>query len=125
MQQAQVSDEIIKVLDYLGGKMGVAIDWTSENVLPYISEIIEKFIKWEIETSIFWIILAAAMIGISLIAGIVGSLAFSENFFWFVFVCVLVVGIIVIGCQAYDIVTCQTFPEKAVYDYLKTNGYLN
>lgn len=32
----QVSDQIIEVLNYLGEKLGVTIDWTSENVLPYV-----------------------------------------------------------------------------------------
>lgn len=30
-----MSDEIIKVLDDLSKRAGIAIDWTSQNVLPY------------------------------------------------------------------------------------------
>ena len=43
-----VSSEIIEVLDYLGEKFGIAIDWTSNNVLPYLQTLADKFIKWEI-----------------------------------------------------------------------------
>ena len=31
-----MSDEIIKVIDELGKRFGIVIDWSSENVLPYI-----------------------------------------------------------------------------------------
>ena len=48
-----VSSEIIEVLDYLGEKFGIAIDWTSNNVLPYLQALVDKFIKWEISTSIY------------------------------------------------------------------------
>ena len=57
-----VSSEIIEVLDYLGEKFGIAIDWTSNNVLPYLQALVDKFIKWEIFTSIVWIAIAAFII---------------------------------------------------------------
>ena len=57
-----VSSEIIEVLDYLGEKFGIAIDWTSNNVLPYLQTLADKFIKWEISTSIVWIVIAAFVI---------------------------------------------------------------
>ena len=31
-----MSQQIIEVLDYLFEKFGIAIDWTSENIMPYI-----------------------------------------------------------------------------------------
>lgn len=32
----QVSDQIIQVLDAICDKFGLAVDWTSTNVLPYL-----------------------------------------------------------------------------------------
>ena len=46
-----VSDQIIAVLDSLCVKFGIVIDWTQENVLPYVMEIAKKFITYEIATS--------------------------------------------------------------------------
>ena len=51
------SDEVIKILNYLGEKFGIAIDWTNDNALPYLQELCDKFIKWEICTSTAWIVL--------------------------------------------------------------------
>ena len=43
-----MSDEIIKVLDDLAQRFGVVIDWTAENVLPYLKEIFGKLITYQI-----------------------------------------------------------------------------
>ena len=55
-----MSEEIIKVLDYLGEKFGVAIDWTQENVLPYLQDLLSRFAGYRITVSVFWIIAAIA-----------------------------------------------------------------
>ena len=52
-----VSSQIIEVLDSLCEKAGIAIDWTAENVLPYIQELAGKFVSFEAATSIAWILL--------------------------------------------------------------------
>lgn len=50
----QLSDQIIQVLEYLGEKMGVTIDWSQQNVLPYVKQICEKYIRYEIASSVMW-----------------------------------------------------------------------
>ena len=112
------SDEIIAVLEYLCQKFGITIDWTSENILPYLEQLCTKYIKWEISTSILWIVFA--------IVGCIVALIFSINVsdsgvFW----TVLLLAFIVIGVQAFDIVECNVFPEKALYEYIKTLNISN
>jgi hypothetical protein len=51
------SSEIIKILDDLGRRFGIAIDWTKENVMPYIEELCQRIIKFETVSYVFWIIL--------------------------------------------------------------------
>ena len=43
-----MSDEIIKVLDNLGQRFGIAIDWTSENVIPYLQNLFDRYINYDI-----------------------------------------------------------------------------
>ena len=52
-----MSEEIIKVLDNLGEKFGVAIDWTSSNVIPYLQDLGQRFIQYRNVTAIIQIIL--------------------------------------------------------------------
>lgn len=37
-----MSQEIINVLDNLGEKFGIAIDWTSKNIMPYLQDLIHR-----------------------------------------------------------------------------------
>lgn len=38
-----MSQEIINVLEYLSNQLGIAIDWTSENVWPQVIEILGRY----------------------------------------------------------------------------------
>lgn len=61
------SSEIIKILDELGKRFGIVIDWTKENVMPYIEQLCQRIIKFEIASYIFWIIIC--VLGIVVFVG--------------------------------------------------------
>ena len=44
----EVSNQIIEVLEYLSTKMGVVVDWTAENVMPYLRDLTERMISYQI-----------------------------------------------------------------------------
>ena len=50
---------IIETLDYLFEKFGIAIDWTAENVMPYVQELAEKIVTYKIVTESIWVVLSA------------------------------------------------------------------
>ena len=127
-----MSEEIIKVLDELCKRFGIAIDWTSENVVPYLEQLAKKFINYEIATSIFWIVFFMILFAVSLILAIkLGKMA-NENKWRDGFPCIPAVLLIVLsiafgiglfvalGEQGIDIATCLTFPEKAIFEYVST-----
>ena len=118
-----VSSEIIEVLDYLGEKFGIAIDWTSNNVLPYLQTLADKFIKWEISTSIVWIVVAAfVMAAMIVLINLKGVREINEETYgmlWIPIIVLIIVSFIVICIQIFDIVECNIFPEKALYDFIK------
>lgn len=123
-----VSEQIIQVLNYLGEKFGIAIDWTSDNVIPYLTTLCTKLVTWEIWSSVAWIgimavlgIIAIIFIAVnkqqllefmsedSIFAGLVVALC--------VMLFVAVIG--VIGTQIFDIIKCITFPEMHVVEYIQ------
>ena len=120
-----VSSEIIEVLDYLGEKFGIAIDWTSNNVLPYLQALVDKFIKWEISTSILWI--AIAIFIIAIIIGLMNLKGVREanedccdGMLW-IPASIIILGFFIVICvQIFDIIECNVFPEKVLYDFIKT-----
>lgn len=118
-----VSSEIIEVLDYLGEKFGIAIDWTSNNVLPYLQTLADKFIKWEISTSIVWIVIAAfVMVAMIVLINLKGVREINEETYgmlWIPIIVLIIVSFIVICIQIFDIIECNIFPEKALYDFIK------
>lgn len=121
-----ISDEIIKVLEYLCMKLGLTIDWTSENVLPYIQQLAEKFVKWRIATSCVYIGIAFAILVVCFILFCLLKKP-SENDVDLSVIRVLIIGagmvimLVVSGFQACNIVEAYYFPEKAIYEYIQEN----
>ena len=115
-----MSDEVIKILDALTERLGLAIDWSSSNVLPYFQQLCNKYIKYEIATSIIWIV-----IGIVLLLGgrylfkkrkYINDMFFGANELIITEVIIMVLlGSLMIVTQTFDIATCITFPEKMIF----------
>jgi hypothetical protein len=117
-----MSEEIIKVLDDLSERFGVAIDWSTENVLPYAQELFQKFVNYEIWTSVLWLVIGLAII-LFLLWGVKCCIQDSEGemvlilFFAILFTCAVPI------IQAVDIITALTFPEKLLFDYINSMQY--
>lgn len=120
-----MSEEIIKILDDLAKRFGIAVDWSSENVIPYLEQLCEKFINWEISTSFAWIVIMSVLTIISFIFAIIlhkiDKDYVSCGIGWIIFGAVLITSLAVIGVQIFDIIECKTFPEKVIYEYIKTS----
>lgn len=127
-----MSEEIIKVLDALCEKFGIAADWTSANVIPHLEQLCRKYVNYEIATSVVWLIIGVICLFISKWM-LKKAKEFSKDADWrygngcaygcvgcvFGFGILLLVGIIVPICQVFDIVTCFTLPEKIIIEELK------
>ena len=115
-----MSDEIIKLLDDLGQRFGITIDWSSENVLPYLQDLVRIFTTYEIAMSIMWLTIGM----IFLLAGIIFSIKIvkSENRdihgATLLSVILGVIGVVMVMYQISDIITCCTIPEKMIFEYL-------
>jgi hypothetical protein len=129
------SEQIIQVIDALCTKFGIAIDWTSENVIPYVETLCGKLINYEILTSVFVMVIWLAL-GIG---GIVAIKKFTPVFkrglenrrsweigweFATVFsivglVILYITTIIVVSDEIMDIIKCIMFPEMYVFEYVQ------
>lgn len=131
-----VSEQIIQVIDALCEKFGIAINWTNENVVPYLEVLCGKLITYEICTSIAWmVIMTLASIG-----SIVAAKKFYPTFkngwdknarsccdMGWQFASVLAIialaiinisTICVLGQQIMDIIKCAVFPEMYIFEYI-------
>lgn len=116
----EISKQVIDILDYIGEKFGIAIDWTSSNIIPYLQELCGKLINYEIATSIVWIVICT----IGVIIGIIACITlFKEDL---IEIAIPVILIVIFPClcalvkQIFDIVECCTFPEKFIIEYIQT-----
>lgn len=62
-----MSDEIIKVLDDLAKRFGVAIDWTAENVLPLVKQAMSNLVTYKIVSNALMIALGVVSL---IVAGV-------------------------------------------------------
>lgn len=126
-----VSEQIIQVLDNLGEKFGLAIDWSSENILPYVSELMNKAVSYELWMNI--IIFTFFTIGFALSWIIFFKTIKSKNFNGDYFDALTIIAAIsiilavlfsiafiicLIFCTS-TIIACLTFPEKIIFDMIK------
>lgn len=131
-----VSEQIIQVIDALCEKFGIAINWTSENVIPYIETLCGKLITYEISTSIVWIVIMVLTSVASIIAtkklapifkrGIERQSTYEIG--WSVFSIFAVIALVIVNLsaigriidEAMDIIKCATFPEMYIFEYVST-----
>lgn len=128
-----MSEEIIKVLDELGKRFGVIIDWSNQNIIPYLQELLKRFICYRNITACVWIIISIAMT----ISGVVminflNKWRKSENYdsdyyaddellaiCGYIFsICIIALGIGLMIGNILGIAKNICMPEMVVYEYI-------
>ena len=125
-----MSEEIIKVLDELGKRFGIVIDWSNQNIIPYLQELLKRFICYRNITACVWIILSIAMT----ISGVVmirslnrwrksddygdydDDMLVGLGYIFSVFIVALGIGLI-IG-NMFEIIKNVCMPEMVIYEYI-------
>lgn len=108
-----MSNEIIKVLDTICDKFGLAIDWTSQNVTPYVEQLCEHIVRYELSSSILYILIAILAIVLA-----IGIYKGDEDYVGFSAI-ICIVAFIVICKQLFDILAATTFPEKILIEFMQ------
>jgi hypothetical protein len=127
------SQEIINVLDFLCQKFGIAVDWTSENIIPYLQDLGARYISYEVFTSIAWMVAIPVItlliaIPVAIFHKKAKELHYNDCYgtvvwaiiFWIVFGIMAFASICVVCTQVFDIIECYTLPEKVILEYLET-----
>lgn len=130
----EVSKQIIEVVDALAQRFGVAIDWSKENVMPYIVELGKKYINWEIATSVLWCIIGITCLVVAIWLSVKAKSCWAKYtnanryndydvmsmFLWMGCGVLITFGVCTIFEQLFDIVKCCTFPEYKLYEFAQT-----
>lgn len=130
--QATVVDQVIQVIEYLGQKFGIAIDWSTENVLPLAQTLMEKIARWCVAENVFFV--ALSLVG--LILGIIvltkcikklPSIDYNDEVGQtlcigglILFGVIGIAGVIGLCVNTYYLVQSICFPELAVFEYIQS-----
>ena len=125
------SNEIIKILDDLSKRFGIAIDWSNKNIMPYLNGLVDRFINFEIAKSIIAIVVGAALIVIGVCIAkymwkhrgeyiCFGDLDERETWIFVFGIGVTIIGAIILFCNCFEICEAIYLPEKQIYDYIQT-----
>lgn len=118
------SNQLIQVLDELGRRFGIIVDWSQQNIMPYATDLVERIVKFEVATSWMWIICSLLITGVFITMMIVGI---KNN--WeeqgMAFLCVVsailtIITVILVMCQISDIITATYLPEKIITNMIKS-----
>ncbi len=129
-----MSEEIIKVLDELGKRFGIVIDWSNQNIIPYLQELLKRFICYRNITACVWITISIAItIGGVVMLEFLNKWIKSDNYnrdnfnddealaaVGYIFsICIIALGIGLIIGNILGIAKNIYMPEMVVYEYIK------
>ena len=127
-----MNTELINVLDQLAERFGLAVDWSSQNVLPYVQQLAEKIVRYRAVSAV-----ESLLIGIALIAAAVLLFKLSkkhgakyeedeedadEVLMWLCAIgcgAAAIFGVCTITGSIDTLVKCFVFPESLIIDYVK------
>ena len=133
----EISEQVIKVLDAVCDKFGIAIDWTNNNVMPYIEQLGNKIVAYDICMSIMWLVVGCIPLTIAfLIKKFLnkkkleaedkpndyyftdGTLDKKAEDCYFVIGILLVVAIVIGIANIQGIIQDIIFPEKTIIEFI-------
>lgn len=134
-----MSAQIIEVLNDICEKFGIAVDWTSKNIQPYLKELMTKCINYKLATDIVWLVVGIVLL---IIGGVLLRFAFNNNRKYheikdyyermysnlddtagvqFMSGCIcLFIAVVLTLYFTINLITCLTFPEKIILDMVRS-----
>ena len=122
------SENFINIMNAIGEKIGIAIDWTNQNVMPYMEQLCGRIVNYEMFTSIAWLVFATTILILGIVLLIKGfkyknnpeRSCYDDSYVPTIAIgiaCVLVFAIMATE-QVGDIITCLTLPEKTIIKFI-------
>lgn len=119
----------VEIINALFEHLGMAVSVTAETISEWWPILVSKWAALEIATSCVWLALGLVFLIGAIIT--LAKMAHSYSHYQdskldydeigcicFVALCALAIGLILVICQALDIVSAITFPEKLIFDYV-------
>lgn len=107
------------------------MDWSGENILPYVETILHNIVSYTTAKSIVWLVLFSIsfICGIFCIKYLIKHPKFgtyerysgyidddARGFAWVISIGIIFVSILIIVCNILTIIKCKTFPELVMFE---------
>ena len=138
-----MDNKVIEVLDYMGEKLGIAIDWTAENVMPQVTEFMGRYQVYAIVENVLRVIMfiiGIAILGVILKKIFKGIATEDHNNIWYemhwstdggltcaviiLFALIIAASVVFAVCHVFDIAKWALVPEIQFFEtfseYLKS-----
>lgn len=118
---------IVEIINALAEKFGIVVDWTNQNVMPYMEDLMQRIVNFEIAANIFTMAFWAFL---TLVSGVTVAILHKKNMAldypydleeplgmltlicWVVFAICAIGTIVSIGYCSFLIIECVNIPEK-------------
>lgn len=136
-----MSEEVIKILDDLSQRFGIAIDWSSQNILPYLQDLMTRLIQYKNIQATIWIVVSVIMF---ILVGIILRVALkyidkyydrdeyssvydedralAKGFAWLIAGIFIFAFILVITLNIRGLIQNIYLPEATIIEYIKSLG---
>lgn len=119
----------VEIVNALFEHLGMAVSVTTETISEWWPILVSRWAAFEIGTSCVWLALGLVFVIGAIIALVKMAYAYSHyqdskldydeiGVISFVALGALLIGLVIVICQALDIITAITFPEKLIFDYV-------
>ena len=112
------SKQFIEIIDAIAERIGVVVDWTSKNTMPYLEDLMYRLVKFEIASSIFWLILFMFVLIGSIIAikYLYTEADGGDEYALAIVVLSILCFFSLVGVcnESYDIIEANILPEKVI-----------
>ena len=116
----ETASALIEILELIAEKFGMTVDWTGENVLPYLQSLGEKIVAYERNIALLWIFVGGIVAVLAVILFIVGCVQNWDGVQTIILIIGMIAAAIIIIANMYTVIGCDTFPEKIILDYISS-----
>lgn len=126
-----MSSEVSEVLNALGEKFGLFVDWSQQNAQPYIEDLMQRVVQYRIVSHICWLVFMILLMIVSAILisrfikmnnnnKITFENCVEEGSLFFISIICLIFGFIASISKIGSIIECYYMPEMVFIEELKT-----
>lgn len=121
--KSNIVDNIVDIINALCEKFGIALDWSAENILPKVKELISRFAAYRISVYSACLIIAAILVAIFYKMWYKNKDGYNSGEYTGVFIVICIIFIAIFIVSAVHISRSIWLPELEIYRWANMNNF--